>query len=323
MPGKRALVTGAAGFIAANLSRRLVADGHLVVLVARPRSNLWRLEGVPARIAEVDLTDTAQVSATMNEVRPQWVFHLAAHGAYSTQMDLSRIVATNLLGTMNVVNAAAAAGVEHVVCAGSSSEYGFKDHPPSEAELPEPNSDYAVTKTAATLFGSYAARRSDFHVTTLRLYSVYGPFEEPSRLIPQLLLHALKGELPPLVDPRTARDFTFVDDVVNAFLLAAAGQGRKDAIYNVGSGHQSDLAEVVELVRELFGVANEPQWGTMEQRSWDTRAWSCDNRQIKSSLGWSPDVDLRTGLVSTMRWLQSDKARFDHYRAMSQSPPRS
>ncbi|HXI13145.1 MAG TPA: NAD(P)-dependent oxidoreductase [Thermoanaerobaculia bacterium] len=320
---KRALVTGAAGFVAANLARRLIAEGHDVQLVVRPGSNLWRLEGVQAPVVEVELADSGAVSALVNDVRPQWLFHLASHGAYSTQRDLARIVTTNLLGTMNVVNAAAACAVEHVVCAGSSSEYGFKDHAPSEDELVEPNSDYAVTKAAATMYGSYVARRSDLRVTTLRLYSVYGPFEEPSRLVPQLLLHAMRGHLPPLVDPRTGRDFVFIDDVVDAFLRVAASDDRKDAVFNVGTGHQSNLADIVAIVRELFGVAAEPVWGTMAQRSWDTNVWSCDNRRIQAVLGWTPRVELRKGLDFTMRWLRQDATMLERYSAMSRLAPQS
>jgi dolichol-phosphate mannosyltransferase len=320
----RALVTGAAGFVAANLARRLVADGHDVTLAVRPGSNLWRLQGLAARVTEVELSDAAAVTALVDATRPEQLFHLAAHGAYSTQKDLGRIVATNLVGTMNVVNAAAAFECRHVVCAGSSSEYGFKDHAPSEDELVEPNSDYAVTKAAATLFGGYAARRSSMRVTTLRLYSVYGPFEEPSRLIPQLLLHALRGALPPLADPRTARDFVYVDDVVNAFLAAANDDtGPRDAVYNVGSGQQSDLGEIVAIARELFGVSAEPVWGTMAQRSWDTNVWSCNNGRIRTQLGWTPRTDLHRGLTATMEWLQSDPAMLARYHSLAAAPPRS
>ncbi|HWS72576.1 MAG TPA: NAD(P)-dependent oxidoreductase [Thermoanaerobaculia bacterium] len=321
---RRVLVTGAAGFVAANLARRLVHDGQEAVLVVRPGSDLWRLDGLDVRIASVELSDPAAVSALMREARPEWVFHLAAHGGYSTQRDLSRIVATNVVGSMNVVNAAVAAGAEHVVCAGSSSEYGFKDHAPSEDELVEPNSDYAVTKAAATLYGGYAARRSGARVSTLRLYSVYGAYEEPSRLVPQLLLNAMRGILPPLVAPETARDFVYIDDVVDAFLsVAASSPARKDAVYNVGSGRRSTLREVVEIVREEFGVAAVPAWGGMAQRSWDTAVWTCDNRRIAQDVGWRPATELREGLRAMMEWLRGDTAMHARYLEKSSLPPAS
>jgi nucleoside-diphosphate-sugar epimerase len=319
---RRVLVTGAAGFVAANLARRLVHDGYEAVLAVRPGSDLWRLEGLDARVASVDLSDADAVTSLMSSARPDWVFHLAAHGGYSTQKDLSRIVATNVVGSMNVVNAAIAAGAAHVVCAGSSSEYGFKDHAPSEDELVEPNSDYAVTKAAATLYGGYAARRSGARVSTLRLYSVYGAFEEPSRLMPQLLLHAMRGALPPLVAPETARDFVYIDDVVDAFLrVAESSAERKDAVYNVGSGRQSTLREVVELIRELFGVVSGPVWGAMPQRSWDTSVWACDNGRIARDVGWRPATGLRDGLVAMMEWLRRDAVMLARYVERSSLPP--
>ncbi len=316
-----ALVTGAAGFVGANLARRLVSDGLNVVLIVRPGSLLWRLDGVDARIATVDLADSAAVRSTVHETAPKWIFHLAAHGAYSTQRDAERMVRTNVLGTMNLVNSAAEAGCSAFVHAGSSSEYGFKDHAPSETEGVEPDSDYAVTKAAATLYCRYAARRSGIRAATLRLYSVYGPYEEPTRLIPQLVLHAIRGELPPLVDPRVGRDFVYVDDVVEAF-LAAAVHGGAGAIYNVGSGRQTDLAEVVVTARQLFGIAAEPAWGSMPNRSWDTTVWRSDNTLIREALGWSPRFDFRSGLDATMRWLRNDEEMLARYRA-AVVPPRS
>src|SRR5206468_2482049 len=119
--------------------------------------------------------------------RPEWVFHLAAHGAYSWQTDLDRIMNTNFLATVQLIDACRAADCEAFVHAGSSSEYGFKASAPSEADALEPNSDYAVAKAAATSYGQLVARRDGFRAVTLRLYSVYGAFEDPRRLMPALV----------------------------------------------------------------------------------------------------------------------------------------
>jgi dolichol-phosphate mannosyltransferase len=318
---KRVLVSGAASFIGANLARRLVRDGHDVVLLARPGSLLWRLDDLDAPVEAVDLSDQAAVRAIVRQSAPEWIFHLAAHGSFSTQRDAELMVRTNVLGTMILANCAAEAGCSSFVHAGSSSDYGFKDHAPSETETIEPNSDYAVTKAAATLYCAYAARRSGIRAVTLRLYSVYGPFEEPTRLIPQLLIHAGRKELPPLVDPRIGRDFVYVDDVVDAFLAAAAG-GEPGAVYNVGTGRQTNLADVVAVAREHFGIAAEPAWGSMPSRSWDTTVWRSDNTLIRQALGWSPRFDLRSGLEATMQWLRSDEGILARYRAAG-APPRS
>jgi UDP-glucose 4-epimerase len=305
---RRALVTGAGGFVAANLCRRLLADGHEVHALARPGSDLWRLAPIQSevRLHEADLRDSGAVEAVLDEARPNWIFHLAAHGAYSWETDLETIFATNALGTARLVDAACRRKFSAFVHAGSSSEYGYKDHAPDEREWIEPNSAYAVSKAAATLYGRSVALERDVHIVTLRLYSAYGPWEEPRRLMPTLALHGLEGRLPPLVDPRTARDFVHVDDVCDAFVLAASSSLERGAVLNLGTGHQVSLGELVELVRSELGIAEEPHWSSMEQRRWDTSVWVADASRIRAELGWEPRTELADGFRSLVEWLSQD-----------------
>ena len=304
---KRVLVTGASGFVGANLARRLVRDGHEVHLLLRPTYAPWRLAGLrdDVRCHVASLEDGAAVSEAVRRARPDWVFHLAAHGAYPSQTDVTEMVRTNVLGTINLVEASLATGVEAFVNTGSSSEYGARDHPPREDEPLEPNSHYAVMKASATLYCQYTARHREMRLPTLRLYSVYGPYEEPTRLVPTLLVHALAGTLPPLVRPETARDFVYVDDVVDAYLLAATHRGQETgAVYNVGTGIQTTLRDIVAVVRRLFDIEAEPQWGTMADRIWDTSAWVANPEKIRHDLGWEPRVTLEDGLRRFAGWLQ-------------------
>ena len=210
----RALVTGAGGFVGANLAASLARAGHDVVAWTHPGSVTWRLDNLAGEIevAPVELLDPDAVDAGVRAARPDWVFHLAAHGAYSWQRDPETIMQTNLVATVRLLAACQRHGFAAFVHAGSSSEYGFQDHAPREDELPEPNSDYAVMKASATLHCRFVAQRDDLHVVTLRLYSVYGPWEEPGRLMPTLVARGLEGRLPPLVSPDTPRDFVSVRD---------------------------------------------------------------------------------------------------------------
>src|SRR5437588_1238611 len=178
---RRVLVTGGLGFVGANLVRRLVAEGHRPSLLVRPGQDRWRLAGVEDRVTwcEAELDDPGSVGRLVAGVAPEWVFHLAAHGAYSWQNDPLAILRANVMGTACLVEACLAAGFEAFVNTGSSSEYGLKDHPPSEDEAPAPNSRYAVGKAAATLYCTQAAMAAGAPITTLRLYSVYGPWEDP------------------------------------------------------------------------------------------------------------------------------------------------
>ena len=255
---------------------------------------------------EAELGDADAVRRVLGRTRPAWIFHLAAHGAYPTQTDTLPIVQTNLVGTANLLEAAAGIGFEAFVNTGSSSEYGYKDHAPAEDEWLEPNSTYAVAKAAATMFCRQLARRTRLPVTTLRLYSVYGPFEEPSRLVPRLIEEGLQGRLPSLVNPSVARDYVHVDDVCEAYLRAAEAGREPGAAYNIGTGIQTTLAGIVEVVRRLLAIDSAPAWGTMEERSWDTDVWVADPARSKFELGWTPKLDLEQGLKKTIAWFRSE-----------------
>lgn len=309
---KRAIVTGGTGFIGANLARRLLADGHEVHLLVRSGYKSWRIDDLRAdvRLHEVRLEDAAALTGLLRQIRPEWVFHLAAHGAYPVQIDLPQMLLTNIHGTINLVTACLSAGFEGFVNTGSSSEYGLKDHPPKETEFLEPNSDYAATKSAATLFCRHLAQREHAPLTTLRLYSVYGPYEEPARLIPTLIMRGLRGEWPPLVRPETARDYVFVDDVVEAYLLAIAHPSEPGAIYNVGTGVQTTLREVVEVAQRGLPIVGEPKWGSMPPRQWDTDSWVADSALIREELGWRHRRSFDAGFRETLEWFRQNGAFF-------------
>ena len=313
---RRALLTGASGFVGANLARRLLRDRHEVHLLLRPNHQPWRVEEIKDQVSVhvADLHTVQAVDRVIESARPDWIFHLAAHGAYPDQTDVDQMIATNVQGTANLLQAAERTGVEAFVNAGSSSEYGYKDHAPSEDEWLEPNSHYAVTKAAATHLCRLAAVKGNRRVVTLRLYSAYGPYEEPRRLVPTLLVHGLAGRLPPLVNPDVARDYVHVDDICAAFVLAAATPNQAPgAVYNVGSGVQTSLRQIVDATRRLLKVQAAPVWGSMPERSWDTNVWISNPARIMTELGWSPKHDLDSGLRQTIDWLKSDPERLAHY----------
>jgi nucleoside-diphosphate-sugar epimerase len=325
-PAMRVLVTGAGGFVGANLAAGLASAGHDVVAWVRPDSPTWRLDhlGDAVEVVPVELLDGDAVDAAVRSARPDWVFHLAAHGAYSWQRDPEVIMQTNLVATVRLLAACQRHGFSAFVHAGSSSEYGFQDHAPREDELPAPNSDYAVMKAAATLHCRFVAQRDDVHVVTLRLYSVYGPWEEPGRLMPTLVARGLEGRLPPLVSPDTPRDFVTVRDTERAFLLAAQReQVERGAVFNIGSARQTTLRKVVEVARAQLGIVEEPQWGTEPQRSWDAAVWVGDARRAKQELGWGAEDDLPTGFAGLAEWLRENPTLWGRYEIATEriGPP--
>jgi UDP-glucose 4-epimerase len=295
-------VSGAAGFVGANLVRRLIADGHDVCAILQPTTDTWRLDDLDEmRRIDGDIADEADVDGAFVVARPDWIFHLAAHGAYSFQTNIVAMSHSNVVGMATILAAAERHGCTVLINTGTSSEYGDCDHAPREDEPPRPNSDYAATKAAATWL-CLRARLRGVPVTTLRLYSAYGPFEEERRLVPTLLRAALAAKWPPLADPTVVRDYVYVEDVVDAY-IAAASAPLKSPIFNVASGIQTSLAEVVRRVGEAFSIHVEPVWGGYPKRAWDTQVWVGEPALIRSELGWTATTTLAEGMARTADWL--------------------
>lgn len=314
---KRVVVTGAAGFIGANVARRLLDDGYDPTLLTGPDSDCWRLAEIErhAPIVQLDLADGDAVANAVGTARPDWILHLAAHGAYSWQTDRAAILRTNVVGTANLLEAARRAEVEAFVNTGSSSEYGLKSRAPTEDDSVEPNSAYAVAKASATMLCRHVAAADGLNLCTLRLYSAYGPWEEPKRLIPALAVEGLHGRFPPLVDPQTARDFVWVGDIVDAYLLAArAVHAEPGAVYNVGTGTQTTVGEAAEIARDVLEIDARPCWGSMPARMWDTDRWIADSRKIRDRLGWRPTRTFREGFTELAWWLRARPDILSHYR---------
>ena len=299
------LVTGASGFIGANLYKMIAAvRGDVYAVVNREKD--WRLADVNnERVIAVDLNDFAATKNLVNSVGPQTVFDCVAYGAYSFEEDTNLIYQTNFLAIVNLVSLLAARPFAAYIHAGSSSEYGTNCAAPTEDSVCEPNSPYAVSKAALAGYLRFMGKQREFPCANLRLYSVYGPLEDTSRLFPNLLRQAFAGKLPPFVDARTSRDFIHVDDVCAAFIMAAAKMhpGIYGENFNIGTGIKTTIAELAEVTRRVFGVAAEPQFGTMEGRAWDLADWYANPRKAIEQLGWRPRVKLEEGLRYMAVWV--------------------
>ena len=315
------LVTGASGFIGANLFRTLLAVRNDVYAAVRRGKN-WRLHDVSEdRLVAVDLNDFASTKNMVNGLQPQTIFDCAAYGAYSFEEDGGLIYQTNFQSIVNLVGMLEGRQFAAFVHAGSSSEYGTNCTAPSEDSACLPNSHYAVSKVAVANYLQYVGKHKGFPCVNLRLYAVYGPYEDTSRLIPNLLRKALAGELPPFVDARTSRDFIHVDDVTAAFVRAATSMQPElyGESFNIGTGHKTTIAELAETTRRVFGVNAEPRFGTMEGRAWDLADWYADPRKALTQLGWRPEVSLEEGLQRTARWVET-LSEAEHAAATKRDP---
>ena len=313
--GDRILVTGGTGFVGSCLVRRLAGEGHEVHMLVRHSSNRWRLADVAGHVTEHygDLADFEAVDNCVARVRPEVICHLATYGGFAFQQDARAIVEANLLGTMNLLTACEKVGFRLFINTGSSSEYGEKRHAMSEGDLPEPVGVYGVSKVASTLYCRSEAAAKGLPVLTLRLFSPYGPWDDPQRLIPFAAVRLLEGEPPRLSSPASVRDYVYIDDVVDCYLSLISGTAvaAGDGIYNIGSGRQSSIGDVVAELERLAGTGVRAVWGERPVARPEPAVWMADISRAREQLGWEPRTGLQDGLAATVEWLRGNS---HHYR---------
>jgi nucleoside-diphosphate-sugar epimerase/glycosyltransferase involved in cell wall biosynthesis len=297
------LVLGASGFVGANLLR-LILNHRSDVYGTASRLPAWRLGDVcRSNIREVDLLADSNVDELLDTIQPRTIFDCVAYGGYSFETDSQLIYDTNFNLVSRLLQRLQNRNIACYLHAGSSSEYGDNASGPEEDANTEPNSHYAVSKVAASNLIRYYGKKLGFPCVNLRLYSVYGPGEDSSRLIPNIVRHALDGTLPDFVNPEVSRDFLFVDDCSAAFIDVA--QQLKPQIYgesfNIGSGQKTTIHDMAFLARDVFGIATEPSFG-MASRTWDVTDWFANTNKVRTTIGWSPQVGLREGLLRTADW---------------------
>ena len=311
----RYLVTGAAGFIGRSIAAALLARGESVrgvdSLITGKRANLVGLEAM--EFIEGDLADPAACVKACAGV--EIVFHEAALA--SVPRSVADPVATNvncLDATLNLLVAARAGGVRRVVYAGSSSVYGESPTlPKHEGMLPSPISPYAVAKLASEHYMRCFTRVYGLETVTLRYFNVFGPYQDPtshySGVLAIFCRRMLAGEQPTIYgDGGQSRDFTYIDNVVHANLLAAEAPAEKVAgqMMNAATGTRITLNETFAILRELTGYKGDPAYAP--ERAGDIRDSLADIRLAGELLGYAPIVDFREGLRRTVEWYQSSGA---------------
>jgi UDP-glucose 4-epimerase len=302
------LVTGGAGFIGSHLTTRLVEDGHCVrVFDNLSTGSLRNLAHLDERYEclEGDLCDRHAVAKAVKGV--EIIFHEAALASVPRSVD--RPLDTHdacVTGTINLLDAARRNGVRRVVYAGSSSAYGNqKTMPKHEGQVPQVLSPYAAAKLAAELYCEAFASTYGLETVRLRYFNVFGPRQDPespySAVIPRFVSALLKGDQPTIYgDGSQSRDFTFVENVVEANLLASRAKGVSGRVYNAACGQTLDLLTLLRLICEHLNVTFAPFFAPARvgdvQHSW------ADISAAERDLGYRVQVSVREGLARTVDW---------------------
>lgn len=311
---RRVLVTGADGFIGSHLVERLLDAGHEVAAVVRGTSvvgtselRLRNLASVRGRLAAVLAMDIAGGDATarMAEFAPQWVFHLAAEAWVERSFTQpAEVLRTNLGGTMAVLQLARQSpGLERLVVTSSSEIYGTAQAERIDERHPlDPTSPYAASKLAADRMAFAFVQTYGLPIAIVRPFNCYGP-RHTYDVIPKFITRALAGQpLTVFGDGSQARDFTYIDDMVDAFVLAATHPEAVGRAINFGSGESITIAALAARIVALCGVVVAIERGPA--RAAEVARLCCD-ASVARGLGWSPRVGLDDGLRRNIAWARA------------------
>jgi UDP-glucose 4-epimerase len=324
----RVLVTGAGGFIGSHLCRRLVADGHEVIGFDNLSDGSFEnLSHVPeVRLVGGDLRDEGAVRRAAEGCRV--VFHQGAMRSVPRSIRMPEATTdVNVRGTLNVLLAARGESAS-VVFASSSSVYGDQEIFPLREDMdPRPRSPYAASKLAGEAYCRAWWLSFGVPTVSLRYFNVYGPGQDPNNeyaaVVPRFIVACLTGQTPVIHgDGEQARDFTYIDDVVEANLLAARAPGpAQGRVLNVAGGRKpTSVNELLETIGELTGARPEPLYEP--PREGDVRLTQADVSLARGLIGYEPRIEIREGLSRTVEWFRRSLRSGRRDVSAARTPPR-
>jgi UDP-glucuronate 4-epimerase len=306
-------VTGGAGFIGSHLVAKLLSLGHDVVVidnfhpyysVERKERQFRELTGGSLPVYRIDLLDGEKTAELFRRYQPDCVYHLAAlPGVPNSLLKPLDYVDYDIKATINVLKAAGEAGVRHVLFASSSSVYGNQGNVPLKEEMATGAvvSPYAAAKYGAESFCYAYAHLFGYQVTIFRYFTVYGPWGRPDMAISKFIRHLLRGEEIVVYGTKTARDYTFVDDVVNGMTAALGRRGGND-VFNLGSGRPITMERLLQELKMHFPTMKVRY---APERKGDVKATWADITKAQRAFGYNPSVMFEDGLARTVAWART------------------
>lgn len=297
----RILITGATGFVGARVLRKLLAQQRDVAVLLREKSNTRRIDDLlgHCRVIRGELRDLEFIRRSIVEFSPCAVLHLAWDGVKGADRNQT-VQLDNISSSINLYRLTEAVGCGHFVGLGSQAEYGLLSGRINEDAPTRPTTLYGAAKLATGISLERAAAISGSRLVWLRLFSSYGPDDDPSWLIPYLIRSLLEGNRPSLTMAEQLWDYLYVDDVASAIVSALDSDAK--GFFNLGSGYAHPLRDIVFLIRDLIDPTLPLGFGDVAYRPDQVMHLEADISRIVRQMSWQPSVPLKEGLTFTVEW---------------------
>lgn len=309
----RCLVTGATGFIGSHLSRFLLQDGHTVCILIRPQSNTWRINDIlpSVNVIYTDLANIKLVSTEIVDFKPDAVFHLAWWGGNSSKYNNDpRQAFDNIQPSLQLVQLAKDAGAHQWIGFGSCMEYGRYGMPLNEEVIPQPTTLYGISKYCVYLLSKKLCQLNGTRFVWIRPFWLYGPYDDPWRMIPYVVIRLLHQEKPRLTPGNQLWDYLYIEDAIKCIVQLATSES--EGVFNLGSGQVHTIKSIVEQIRNLIDPYLPLGLGEVNYPPDQIMLLQADISRLRQTIGWSPHTSLTDGLTQTVQWYRKNLHLYEH-----------
>jgi len=310
LKSKRALVTGAEGFIGSHLCRKLILHGARLSAIVYPGALTHRLSDLKGKIDiyPVDIIDKAKVKKILTRSRPVKLFHLAANVDHChSGKNAGKIFTNNVIGTFNMMEAACSLkNLSSFINTGTCEEYGAQQAPFKETMPEDPVSPYSASKVCTTHLAGLFHRNFKLPVVTLRPFLTYGPAQDANMFIPSLVIACLKGKDFKMTSGTQTREFNYVADIVDGYLAAAVTPQAIGEVINLGNGREYKIAQVARLIKKLTKSKINLGIGALSFRKGEARHFYSSPLKARRILKWRSETSLENGLKAVIQWYQDN-----------------
>ncbi len=315
MEGKRILVTGGSGFIPSHLVRELVKNGSEVAILTKYNSifdnirlsDIWH----DLTVIEADIKNQDSLKQ-IKKFEPEIVYHFAAYNHVGDSFThVAESIDTNAKGTANVIEAYE--DYEKFIYISSSEIYGYQEKVPFDEDFnPNPLSPYAVGKYAGELFCRMKMRMNNLPVVVLRPFNAFGPYQSARAIIPELIINCFLGRPIRTTEGKQTRDFNYITNLVDGFVLAGENKNAIGKIINLGSDTEISVKELATKIHTYTNSKSKLQIGSLPYRPTEIWRMRASNKRAEEILGWKPKVDFDTGLKITIEWFRKYMDLFEN-----------